>query len=555
MRRTLSPFVRRRQACLGARVLAKARLPRCMATLVAAVFLFAAPTAQAARSEFFGITDNPVLDEQNLQQIASSGVKTYRFPLSWDAVEPSRGAFDWGLVDDFVGALASRGILAVPVLCDAPEWAGTGGPQRPPVSTSSRTAWQSFLKRAVGRYGPGGSYWKSPYHQQFGAGAAPWPIHSWQIWNEPNLKFSYPGKTVKQKAQSYAQLVQISHDAIKAGDHHAQIVLAGGPASDLAAHDASVFLDQVYSQAPRVKDYFDAAAIHPHGPNLNQVRHNIAKVRGVMKRHGDEATPLWITEFGWGSGPYDSASVNKGIAGQAQLLTKSYKMILQNRDSWNVQRLFWYRWRDPPPVDPPSGRCLLCASAGLLTDNQTPKPAFNNFLAFTAETTPPSTSITSGPGQGALTSDPTPRFDFHSSEPGSSFSCKVDSGSYAPCRPPYTTSHLANGSHTFSVRAKDVAGNTDPTPASRSFTVATPPPNTKIKSARVNRHKRKARFRFSSSQRSSTFTCKIDRKAYRSCNSPKTYKHLKKGRHTFKVKARNPQGKDDSSPARRRFRI
>ena len=71
------------------------------------------------------------------------------------------------------------------------------------------------------------------------------------------------------------------------------------------------------------------------------------------------------------------------------------------------------------------------------------------------------------------TNDPTPTFAFSSSEPGSSFECKVDSGAYAACSSPKTTSHLADGSHTFSVRATDPAGNPDPTPASRTFTVRT----------------------------------------------------------------------------------
>ena len=80
----------------------------------------------------------------------------------------------------------------------------------------------------------------------------------------------------------------------------------------------------------------------------------------------------------------------------------------------------------------------------------------------------PTTTITSGPS--AETNDPTPTFTF-SSQPGTSFECKLDSGSYAPCSSPKTTSHLTDGSHTFSVRAKDSAGNIDPTPASRTFTV------------------------------------------------------------------------------------
>jgi hypothetical protein len=82
----------------------------------------------------------------------------------------------------------------------------------------------------------------------------------------------------------------------------------------------------------------------------------------------------------------------------------------------------------------------------------------------------PSTTITSGPNAG--TNDPTPTFTF-SSQPGTSFECKLDSGSYAACSSPKTTSYLTDGSHTFSVRATDLAGNTDSTPASRSFTVRT----------------------------------------------------------------------------------
>ena len=87
------------------------------------------------------------------------------------------------------------------------------------------------------------------------------------------------------------------------------------------------------------------------------------------------------------------------------------------------------------------------------------------------ETTPPDTTITSGPA--APTNDPTPTFSFSSSESGSSFECKVDSGAYAACSSPRTVAHLADGSHTFYVRAMDAVGNVDPTPATRSFTVRT----------------------------------------------------------------------------------
>lgn len=90
------------------------------------------------------------------------------------------------------------------------------------------------------------------------------------------------------------------------------------------------------------------------------------------------------------------------------------------------------------------------------------------------DTEPPETTIDSGPPPGSTITDPTPTFSFSGSEAGSSFQCKVDSFAWAACTSPYTTKKLANGTHTFSVRAIDPAGNVDPSPASVSFTVELP---------------------------------------------------------------------------------
>jgi hypothetical protein len=85
--------------------------------------------------------------------------------------------------------------------------------------------------------------------------------------------------------------------------------------------------------------------------------------------------------------------------------------------------------------------------------------------------TPPDTTIDSGPA--ATTNDPTPRFTFHASESGSTFQCKIDGHAFSACNSPRAVAHLADGTHTFRVRAKDPAGNSDPSPAMRSFSVKT----------------------------------------------------------------------------------
>ena len=92
-------------------------------------------------------------------------------------------------------------------------------------------------------------------------------------------------------------------------------------------------------------------------------------------------------------------------------------------------------------------------------------------------------------------------------KPNSTFECKLDSGAFASCTSPYVVGTFADGEHTFSVRAIDAAGNTDQSPATRTFTVDTVAPETTITST-------SSPYTFSSSEANSTFECKLDTAAY-----------------------------------------
>ena len=55
-------------------------------------------------------------------------------------------------------------------------------------------------------------------------------------------------------------------------------------------------------------------------------------------------------------------------------------------------------------------------------------------------------------------------------------------------------------------------------------------------------------FTFGSSEPGSRYECKLDRKPYRACTSPYR-KKVKLGKHRFQVRAIDPQGQVDRTPA------
>jgi Ca2+-binding RTX toxin-like protein len=65
---------------------------------------------------------------------------------------------------------------------------------------------------------------------------------------------------------------------------------------------------------------------------------------------------------------------------------------------------------------------------------------------------------------------------------------------------------------------------------------------------------RQVAFRFSSSEAGSRFRCKLDRKPYRGCTSPRGYR-VAVGRHVFRVFATDAAGNADRTPAVFKFRL
>jgi hypothetical protein len=178
-----------------------------------------------------------------------------------------------------------------------------------------------------------------------------------------------------------------------------------------------------------------------------------------------------------------------------------------------------------------------------------------------ADTTPPDTAISSGPS--GTTTATTASIGFSATESGSTFTCKLDSSSWSSCTSAKSYSGLATGSHAFSVRATDGAGNTDATPATDTWTVqaTTPPPDTTPPDTTIDSGptgtttSTSANLAFSSSESGSTYQCSLDSGPWGSCVSPKSYSGLAVGSHAFSVKATDAAGNTDASPATRSWTV
>ena len=94
-----------------------------------------------------------------------------------------------------------------------------------------------------------------------------------------------------------------------------------------------------------------------------------------------------------------------------------------------------------------------------------------------------------------------------------------------------------------------------PKPSPRDRT----PPRTRIRARprailTTTRRRARAVFRFTANERGSGFRCKLDRKPYRPCVSPRAYM-LAPGRHTVRIFAVDRAGNADRTPALLRLRV
>ena len=146
----------------------------------------------------------------------------------------------------------------------------------------------------------------------------------------------------------------------------------------------------------------------------------------------------------------------------------------------------------------------------------------------------------------AFTADAAPAIAFSTTAPDARFECALDGAGFRPCTSPFVPAGaLADGPHTFAVRAVSRAEVLDPTPATAGFVVdtAAPAAPTLTQQPDATTTDTTARFAFTAEQ-NATLRCAVDGGPAADCAATLVLEQLAVGPHTLRVTARDRAGNE-----------
>jgi hypothetical protein len=200
---------------------------------------------------------------------------------------------------------------------------------------------------------------------------APRGVHTYEVWNEPNLVSMW---TPNPNAAKYAALLKVAYPAIKSADRNSTVLTAGlSPAWD--APDGLqiapiTFLNRLY--AAGAGHSFDALAHHPSTypyPSSYvapwSAFQQAPQLAAIMRAHGDTTKKIWATEIGFPTG-----TSNVAVSESAQATD-----LVNGMRAWQhyafAGPVFVYSMRDEGP-----NRSDPYQNFGLVHTIGTTKPAF-----------------------------------------------------------------------------------------------------------------------------------------------------------------------------------
>jgi hypothetical protein len=264
------------------------------------------------------------------------GVGWVKVQVSWKLYQPAADQYSaerFAELDALVERANTAGIAVLLSVSKAPEWSRpTTELDGPP---SDFGLYRNFMAYLAGRYQG--------------------RVAAYELWNEPNLQREWNGRVLS--ASDFVTLIQEGAAGVRAADPAASLI-SGAPATTgindgLTAIDDRVFLRQMLEAG--VADFVDALGAHPYGwanpadssvhdgdtavPTHNDhpsffFKDTLADYTALLAEFGAANTPIWVTEFGWGSfdgfgaAPPESASFMAHVTEwqQAVYILRAYEL-------------------------------------------------------------------------------------------------------------------------------------------------------------------------------------------------------------------------------------
>src|SRR5688500_9320442 len=138
--------------------------------------------SRATPRVFWGVGPQTAVPASDYTRMKRIGADSVRWIFYWPSIQPrAGGAYNWGPYDALLTTTARRGLEVLPVLYGTPRWLARDPRTLPTRTARQKRAWSAFVRAAVGRYGPNGSFWSS--HPALPKKAP----RNVQAWNEPNF--------------------------------------------------------------------------------------------------------------------------------------------------------------------------------------------------------------------------------------------------------------------------------------------------------------------------------------------------------------------------------
>jgi len=250
------------------------------------------------------------------------GTRISRNSFLWHQIEERKGVRDWERTDAVVRELQAAGIEPLMAIYGSPSWANGIL-----ASTPDHHLYIPSDPAAFDR-------WVTDYATFLGDAARRYKgrVKKWELWNEQNEHYFWKPKPDLDR---YVQWYRAAYAAIKAADPEAEVAM--GAITGLCCNgsvdiNGRAFLQGMYARGVRP----DIVNVHPYAmkqqaPDATIPWENnftdIALIRDIMVAEGEDAKPMWVTEWGWATSAVSEEVQAAHVRTSLEMIAARYKYV------------------------------------------------------------------------------------------------------------------------------------------------------------------------------------------------------------------------------------